>query len=134
MAARTKKSSRSRSKAKNTRAGTKSPARNSARGSTSGARSSTARSASGGPMLAKRSASKSSTSSRGTSASKRASGTSHGTTASKKKTRSKAHTGSPIARVTRVAKELAQQATSAVAEGVEVIKEAGGSIVDRVTA
>jgi hypothetical protein len=33
-----------------------------------------------------------------------------------------------------VAKELAHQATSAVAGGVETIKEAGGSLVDRVTA
>ena len=40
---------------------------------------------------------------------------------------------SPIARVTRVAKEVAQQASSAMTEGIETVKEFGGSIVDRVT-
>jgi hypothetical protein len=40
---------------------------------------------------------------------------------------------SPIERVTRVAKELGQQATSAVTEGVETLKEIGGTIVERVT-
>jgi hypothetical protein len=35
--------------------------------------------------------------------------------------------------VTRVAKELAQQTTTAVSEGVEKVKEMGGSLVDRVT-
>jgi hypothetical protein len=32
-----------------------------------------------------------------------------------------------------VAKEVAQQATTAVTEGVETIKELGGTIVERVT-
>jgi hypothetical protein len=42
-------------------------------------------------------------------------------------------TPSPMARVTRVAKEVAQQASTAVTEGFETVKEFGGSIVDRVT-
>jgi hypothetical protein len=45
----------------------------------------------------------------------------------------KAPRRSPIARVTRVAKEVAQQASTAVTEGFETVKEFGGSIVDRVT-
>jgi hypothetical protein len=45
----------------------------------------------------------------------------------------KAATRSPIARVTRVAKEVAQQASTAVTEGFETVKEFGGSIVERVT-
>jgi hypothetical protein len=40
---------------------------------------------------------------------------------------------SPLERVTRVAKEVAQQATTAVTEGVETLKDMGGTIVDRVT-
>ena len=40
---------------------------------------------------------------------------------------------SALSRVTRVAKELAQQTTTAVTEGVEKVKEVGGSLVDRVT-
>jgi hypothetical protein len=44
-----------------------------------------------------------------------------------------ASTPSPISRVTRVAKEVAQQASTAVTEGLETVKEFGGSIVDRVT-
>jgi len=44
-----------------------------------------------------------------------------------------ATTPSPIARVTRVAKEVAQQASTAMTEGLETVKEFGGSIVDRVT-
>jgi hypothetical protein len=44
------------------------------------------------------------------------------------------HGDSPIARVTRVAKEIAHQATTVVTGGVEAIKEAGESLVDRVTA
>jgi hypothetical protein len=40
---------------------------------------------------------------------------------------------SPIARVGRVAKEVAQQATTVVSEGVETLKELGENIVDRVT-
>lgn len=39
----------------------------------------------------------------------------------------------PITRVTRVAKEVAQQASTAVSEGVETLKEFGESLVDRVT-
>jgi len=38
-----------------------------------------------------------------------------------------------LSRVTRVAKELAQQTSTAVTEGVEKVKEMGGSIVERVT-
>ena len=38
-----------------------------------------------------------------------------------------------LSRVTRVAKELAQQTTTAVSEGVEKVKEMGGSLVERVT-
>jgi hypothetical protein len=45
----------------------------------------------------------------------------------------KTATASPIARVTRVAKEVAQQASSAVTGGIETVKEFGGSIVERVT-
>jgi hypothetical protein len=45
----------------------------------------------------------------------------------------KAATASPIARVTRVAKEVAQQASSAVTGGIETVKEFSGSIVERVT-
>jgi hypothetical protein len=41
--------------------------------------------------------------------------------------------GSALSRVTRVAKEVAHQATTAVSEGVETIKEFGEGIVDRVT-
>ncbi len=36
-------------------------------------------------------------------------------------------------RVTRVAKEVAQQATAAVSQGVEALKEVGENIVDRVS-
>jgi hypothetical protein len=36
-------------------------------------------------------------------------------------------------RVTRVAKEVAQQATTAVSEGVDALKEVGQNLVDRVT-
>jgi hypothetical protein len=35
--------------------------------------------------------------------------------------------------VTRVAKEVAQQATTAVTEGVEQLKELGENLVERVT-
>ena len=45
----------------------------------------------------------------------------------------KAAAQSPMARVTRVAKEVAQQASTAMTEGLETVKEFGGSIVDRVT-
>jgi len=38
-----------------------------------------------------------------------------------------------MARVTRVAKEVAQQATTVVSEGVESLKELSENIVDRVT-
>lgn len=41
--------------------------------------------------------------------------------------------GSALSRVTRVAKEVAHQATSAVSDGVESIKEFGEGLVDRVT-
>jgi hypothetical protein len=40
---------------------------------------------------------------------------------------------SPLARVTRVAKEVAHQASSAVTEGVESLKEFGETIVERVS-
>jgi hypothetical protein len=40
---------------------------------------------------------------------------------------------SPLARVKRVAQEVAQQATTAVTEGVETLKDFGESIVERVT-
>ena len=39
---------------------------------------------------------------------------------------------SPVDRVARVATEVAQQATHAVAEGVDALKELGSSLVDRV--
>ena len=39
----------------------------------------------------------------------------------------------PIARVTRVAQEVAKEAGSAVVAGVEAIKDLGSSVVDRVT-
>lgn len=39
---------------------------------------------------------------------------------------------SPVDRVARVATEVAQQATHAVTEGVDALKELGSSIVDRV--
>jgi hypothetical protein len=45
----------------------------------------------------------------------------------------KAAAQSTMARVTRVAKEVAQQASTAVTEGLETVKEFSGSIVDRVT-
>ena len=45
----------------------------------------------------------------------------------------KKRTSSPIARVTRVMKEVAQQATSAVSEGMETVKEMGENLVERVT-
>jgi hypothetical protein len=45
----------------------------------------------------------------------------------------KAPRRSPIARVTRVAKEVAQQASTAVTEGFETVKEFGESMMDRVT-
>jgi hypothetical protein len=38
-----------------------------------------------------------------------------------------------LSRVTRVAKEVAQQATTAVTEGVETLKELGENLVERVT-
>jgi hypothetical protein len=41
--------------------------------------------------------------------------------------------GSALSRVTRVAKEVAHQATTAVSEGVETIKEFGEGMMDRVT-
>ena len=49
------------------------------------------------------------------------------------KKKSSSRTRSPIARVTRVAREVAQQATAAVTEGVESLKEMGESLVERVT-
>jgi len=39
---------------------------------------------------------------------------------------------SPVDRVARVATEVAQQATHAVSEGVDALKELGSSLVDRV--
>lgn len=36
-------------------------------------------------------------------------------------------------RVTRVAKEVAQQAATAVTEGVDVVRDFGESLIDRVT-
>ena len=39
----------------------------------------------------------------------------------------------PLSRVARVAKEIAQQTTAAVSEGVDKVKEVSGSIVERVT-
>ena len=50
-----------------------------------------------------------------------------------KKKKSPSRSRSPMQRVTRVAKEVAQQATAAVTEGVETLKEMGESIVERVT-
>jgi hypothetical protein len=38
-----------------------------------------------------------------------------------------------MSRVTRVAKEVAQQATTAVSGGIETVKEFGESMIDRVT-
>jgi hypothetical protein len=40
---------------------------------------------------------------------------------------------SPLVRVKEVAQEVVQQATTAVTEGVEAIKDMGENIVDRVT-
>ena len=42
-------------------------------------------------------------------------------------------TANPLSRVARVAKEIAHQTTVAVTEGVDKVKEMGGTIVDRVT-
>jgi hypothetical protein len=39
----------------------------------------------------------------------------------------------PIARVTRVAQEVAKEAGSAVVAGMEAIKDLGSSVVERVT-
>jgi hypothetical protein len=52
---------------------------------------------------------------------------------SKKPQARRAGKQSPIARVKRVAKEVAHQAQVAVTGGVEVLKEMGENIVDRVT-
>lgn len=41
--------------------------------------------------------------------------------------------GNPLSRVARVAKEIAHQTTVAVSEGVDMVKEMGGTIVERVT-
>jgi hypothetical protein len=40
---------------------------------------------------------------------------------------------SPMARVKRVAREVAQQATAAVSAGVETVKDLGENLVDRVS-
>jgi hypothetical protein len=40
---------------------------------------------------------------------------------------------SPMARVKRVAQEVAQQATTVVTEGVDALREMGGNLVDKVT-
>lgn len=129
MAARAKKTSGARSKAKKPRPGTKARSRKTTRSE----RSAAARSSAPGTAASKRSSGKATAATRGTSATRRlpvstkASGT-------KKSAKAGRRGDSPISRVTRVAKEIAHQATSAVAEGVEAIKEAGGSLVDRVTA
>jgi hypothetical protein len=47
--------------------------------------------------------------------------------------KSAAPTRSPLVRVKEVAQEVVQQATTAVTEGVETLKDFGGTIVDRVT-
>jgi hypothetical protein len=53
--------------------------------------------------------------------------------AAKKSTRSAApRRKSPVARVKSVTREVVQQATVAVAAGVETLKDLGGSLVDRV--
>ena len=62
------------------------------------------------------------------SAAKRSAAKKNNSTAAKKPARR-----SPMSRVTRVAKEVAQQATTAVTGGLETVKEFGESIVDRVT-
>jgi hypothetical protein len=50
-------------------------------------------------------------------------------TAAKKRAKS----SNPLSRVTRVAKEITQQATTAMTEGVETLKEMGENLVERVT-
>lgn len=124
MAARAKKSSRSRSKTKSTRAGATASGRKSGRGS---------RTPANGPGV-KRSASAKHSGQR--NAKTNTASTRKGTASVAAKTRKKqpSRGDSPIARVTRVAKEIAHQATTAVTGGVEAIKEAGESLVDRVTA
>jgi len=47
--------------------------------------------------------------------------------------KSRARRRSPIVRVKEVAQEVVQQATTAVAEGVETLKGFGETLVDRVT-
>jgi hypothetical protein len=72
---------------------------------------------------------------------KRSAGTSRKTTmraSARKSTSSRSATAngrkSPVARVKAVATEVAQQATVAVAAGVETLKDLGGQLVDRVRA
>jgi hypothetical protein len=53
--------------------------------------------------------------------------------ASAKRASAKKRSANPLARVKRVAQEVAQQATTAVTEGVETLKELGENLVERVT-
>lgn len=123
MAARAKKSSRSRSKAKSARAGGTASTRKSGRSTRASANGPAVKRSAASPKLAGQRNRKATVSTR------------KGTTTTAAKTRKKPVRGdSPIARVTRVAKEIAHQATTAVTGGVEAIKEAGESLVDRVTA
>ena len=50
----------------------------------------------------------------------------------KKRVAKKAPSRSPLARVKRVAQEVAHQASAAVSSGVETLKDLGESIVERV--
>ena len=125
MAARAKKSSKSRRKTKSTRAGATASARKSGRSKRASASAPAVKRSAGNPKLAGQRNAKTA-----------AASTRKNTAAVAAKTRKKqpARGDSPIARVTRVAKEIAHQATTAVTGGVEAIKEAGESLVDRVTA
>lgn len=123
MAARAKKSrGKSGSKSTGKRGGSK-------RGRSASARKSSAKR---GPAVKRRSSTAKSAKKKRPTAKKtmrgKTSGTARGGSAAPKRSRK-----SPISRVTRVAREIGEQATTAVSEGVDAIKEIGETLVDRVT-
>ena len=141
MATRAKKS-RGKSKSASSRSGskrsksTKSRGKSAAAAGASSSRSasstrSTASAKSGRSASTKRSAATGSTRKAGTR--KAATGSRSSSAKSTSARQSSSRIPAPIARVTRVAQEVAKEAGSAVVAGVEAIKDLGSSVVDRVT-
>src|SRR5439155_11399574 len=81
----------------------------------------------------KRSASTNTSSGRKAASGKSSSGTRAAAAKTSANRQSTSRVPAPIARVTRVAQEVAKEAGSAVVAGVEAIKDLGSSVVERVT-